>query len=157
MQGIVQVSLDIDRGCLLSSVAERGDMLRPARLDFGRYPRLDPAGGPLSAQLVNDDTPSLPLASLECNPEVEYQLQVDGGQNAGSGDKRYLRLTADDTVIPYRLFIDAARRQPLDTAPISRRAGTGQTELSLYASVVPQASVPKAGRYQDTLRMTLTW
>ncbi|MHC6225651.1 Csu type fimbrial protein [Pseudomonas sp. X10] len=154
-QGIVRVSLDVDRGCLFSSGGMPGGLLRPGQLDFGHYPRLDPPGTALSAQLIDDE--GLPVASVQCNPEVEYQLQVDAGQHAGVGDTRYLRLVSGEAEIPYRLFLDAARQQPLDTERFSRRAASGQVDLSLYASVIPQASAPRAGRYQDLLRMTLTW
>lgn len=156
MQGIVRVRFDVDRGCLFSSGAASAGVLRPGLLDFGHYPRLDPPGTALSAQLLGEDQ-GLPLASLQCNPDVEYLLQVDAGQHGGSGDTRYLRLADGDVDIPYRLFVDAARQRPLTTEPISRRAAKGQADLSLYASVVPQASAPRAGHYQDMLRMTLTW
>jgi spore coat protein U-like protein len=156
LQGVVQVSLVVDRGCLVSSAGSPIRMLRPSRLDFGHYPRLDPPGGALSAQLL-DLGDAAPVVRLACNPDVEQQLQVDSGQNAGHGDVRYLRLRNGDATIAYRLFVDAARQHPLDTTPLSRRAGPGPVELTLYASVIPQESAPVAGRYQDTLHLTLTW
>jgi hypothetical protein len=144
LQGVVQVSLVVDRGCLVSSAGSPIRMLRPSRLDFGHYPRLDPPGGALSAQLL-DLGDAAPVVRLACNPDVEQQLQVDSGLRNG------------DATIAYRLFVDAARQHPLDTTPLSRRAGPGPVELTLYASVIPQESAPVAGRYQDTLHLTLTW
>lgn len=156
LQGVVEVSLVVDRGCLVSSASSPIRMLKPSWLDFGRYPRLDPPSSALSAQLL-DLGDAAPVVRLACNPDVEQQLQVDSGQNAGHGDVRYLRLRDGDATIPYRLFIDAARQHPLDTMPLSRRAGPGPVELTLYASVIPEESAPAAGRYQDTLHLTLTW
>ncbi|GLU37306.1 hypothetical protein [Pseudomonas sp. NBRC 100443] len=41
--------------------------------NFGHYPRLDPPGTALSAQLLGEDQ-GLPLASLQCNLYAGYLL-----------------------------------------------------------------------------------
>ena len=97
---------------------------------------------------------------LECNPDTPYQVRVDGGQHGGVGELRYL--ASDDRQarpIPYRLYRDAAWREPLavGVAQSARVPGSGSVELPLYARIDKLAWVPDAGVYADLLKVTVTW
>ena len=82
--------------------------------------------------------------------------QVDGGV----GELRYLA-SHDRTArpIPYRLYRDAAWREPLavGVALSARVPGSGSAELPLYARIDKLAWVPDAGVYADLLKVTVTW
>lgn len=89
-----------------------------------------------------------------------YQVRVDGGQHGGVGELRFLA-SDDDTarLIPYRLYRDAAWREPLavNVAHSARVPDSGSVELPLYARIDKLAWVPPAGLYADLLKVTVTW
>lgn len=149
----VEVRVNVQRGCVLLGQVRDAGPQHLGLLDFGSAARLDDPAGPLSAQL-----PRTRLPRLECNPDTAYQVQVDGGQHGGVGDVRYLASAAGNA-IPYRLYSDPARRVPFAVdQPLSGRVpATGTIELPLYARIEPLAQVPRAGKYSDLLKVTVTW
>lgn len=89
-----------------------------------------------------------------------YQVRVDGGQHGGVGDLRFL--ASDDATarpIPYRLYRDAAWREPLavNVALSARVPDSGSVELPLFARIDKLAWVPPAGLYADLLKVTVSW
>lgn len=152
---LVEVRIDVQRGCLLIHDTRDAGAQALGVLDFGHSPRLDDATGPLSSQLLVQRPPR-----LECNPDTAYQIQVDGGLHGGTGDVRYL-VSADPRArpIPYRLFQDPAWRVPLSVniAQHGRVPDSGSVELPLYARIDTQTELPRTGRYSDMLKVTVTW
>lgn len=152
---LVEVRIDVQRGCLLIHDTRDAGPQALGVLDFGRSPRLDDPAGPLSSQLLVQRPPR-----LECNPDTAYQVKVDGGQHGGIGDVRYL-VSADPHArpIPYRLFQDPAWRVPLavNIAQHGRVPDSGSVELPLYARIDTQTELPRTGRYSDMLKVTVTW
>lgn len=152
---LVEVRVDVQRGCQLVHQTRDAGAQAQGLLDFGRTARLDDPQGPLTAALLQQRPPR-----LECNPDTLYQVKVDGGQHGGIGEVRYLASDAPQArPIPYRLYQDAAWRNPLavDAAQHARVPGSGSVELPLYARIDTLAQVPRVGHYSDLLKVTVTW
>ncbi|HKS11607.1 MAG TPA: spore coat U domain-containing protein [Pseudomonas sp.] len=152
---LVEVQIDVQRGCMLVNAQREAGAQALGRIDLGSAARLDGPGAPLSGVLLSQRPPR-----LECNPDTPYQVRVDGGQHGGVGEVRYL--ASDDAKarpIPYRLFQDAAWRTPLPVgiAQSARVPDSGSVELPLYARIDRLEWVPRAGLYADLLKVTVTW
>ncbi|MDL5593978.1 spore coat U domain-containing protein [Pseudomonas kribbensis] len=150
----VEVRVDVQRGCQLIGQQRGAGIEQLGVLDFGSAARLDDPAGPLGAALMNARLPR-----LECNPDTPYQLRVDGGLHGGTGEVRYMTGEAGGKAIPYRLYQDAARRVPLVVdVPVSGRVpDSGSVDLPLYGRIERMAEVPRAGRYSDLVKVTVTW
>lgn len=152
---LVEVQIRVQRGCMLVNQQRDAGAQALGRIDLGSAARLDGSGAPLSGVLL-----SLRPPRLECNPDTPYQVRVDGGQHGGGGELRYLAShDSKARPIPYRLYRDAAWRQPLavDVAQSARVPDSGSVELPLFARIDSLAWVPRAGLYADLLKVTVTW
>lgn len=152
---LVEVRVQVQRGCMLVNQQRDAGAQALGLIDLGNAARLDGPGAPLSGQLLAQRPPR-----LECNPGTTYQVRVDGGQHGGVGELRYL--ANDDQQarpIPYRLYRDAAWREPLAVGitQSARVPDSGSVELPLYARIDQVAWVPRAGLYADLLKVTVTW
>lgn len=150
----VEVRLNVTQGCQLVGLGHEAGIEQLGVLDFGNTARLDQQAQALGAALSNSRMPR-----LECNPDTPYQIRIDGGLHGGIGEVRYLAGDEHSTPIPYRLYRDAARRVPL---PVNETlSGTvpdsGSVPLPLYARIEPAAGIPRASRYSDVLKVTLSW
>lgn len=152
---LVEVQIRVQRGCMLVNQQRDAGAQALGRIDLGSTARLDGLGAPLSGVLLSQRPPR-----LECNPDTPYQVRVDGGQHGGVGELRYLAShDSKARPIPYRLYRDAAWRQPLavDVAQSARVPDSGSVELPLFARIDSLAWVPRAGLYADLLKVTVTW
>ncbi|MBI6951395.1 MULTISPECIES: Csu type fimbrial protein [unclassified Pseudomonas] len=152
---LVEVQVRVQRGCMLVNQQRDAGPQALGRIDLGSAARLDGPGAPLSGALLAQRPPR-----LECNPDTPYQVRVDGGQHGGIGELRYLASRdVQARPIPYRLYRDAAWRQPLtvDAAQSARVPDSGSAQLPLYARIDKLAWVPRAGLYTDLLKVTVTW
>jgi len=152
---LVEVRVLVQRGCMLVNQPRDAGAQALGRIDMGAAARLDGPGAPLSGVLLSQRPPR-----LECNPDTPYQVRVDGGQHGGVGELRFLASDDDKArPIPYRLYRDAAWREPLavNVAHSARVPDSGSVELPLYARIDKLAWVPHAGRYADLLKVTVTW
>jgi len=152
---LVEVRVQVQRGCMLVNQQRDAGAQALGRIDLGAVARLDGPGAPLSGVLLSQRPPR-----LECNPDTPYQIRVDGGQHGGVGELRFL--ASDDRQakpIPYRLYRDAAWRQPLSVgvAHAARVPDSGSAQLPLYARIDRLAWAPRPGLYADLLKVTLTW
>ncbi|NIF18489.1 spore coat U domain-containing protein [Pantoea sp. Cy-639] len=152
---LVEVQVRVQRGCMLITQQRAAGPQALGRIDLGSAARLDGRDAPLSGVLFSQRPPR-----LECNPDTPYQVRVDGGQHGGVGEVRYLASDAPDArPIPYRLYRDAAWREPLavDVPQAARVPDSGSVALPLYARIDRLAWVPRAGLYADLLKVTVTW
>ncbi|EJN37188.1 putative secreted protein [Pseudomonas sp. GM84] len=152
---LVEVRVQVQRGCMLVGQTRDAGAQALGRIDLGATARLDGPGAPLSGVLLNRRPPR-----LECNPDTPYQVRIDGGQHGGVGELRFLASNdAKARPIPYRLFRDAAWREPVvvGEAQAARVPDSGTVELPLYARIDKLAWVPRAGQYADLLKVTVTW
>lgn len=152
---MVEVKVEVQRGCVLVHPPRDAGAQALGVLDFGVTARLDDPAGPRTGALQSQRPPR-----LECNPDTRYQVQVDGGQHGGVGEVRYLASNQPSArPIPYRLYQDPAWRRPLpvDVAQSARVPSSGSVELPLYARIDRLAQVPAVGRYSDLLKVTVIW
>lgn len=152
---LVDVQVRVQRGCMLVNQQREAGAQALGVIDLGAAARLDGPGAPLAGVLYSPRPPR-----LECNPDTPYQVRVDGGLHGGVGQVRYLA-SSDQRArpIPYRLYRDAAWREPLEVgvAQSARVPDSGSVELPLYARIDKLAWVPRAGLYADLLKVTVTW
>ncbi|TDF81516.1 spore coat U domain-containing protein [Pseudomonas sp. H9] len=154
-QFMVEVKVEVQRGCVLIQQPREAGAQALGVIDFGSTARLDDPSGPKTGQLFSQRPPR-----LECNPDTSYQIQVDGGQHGGVGEVRYLANTQSlAQPIPYRLYQDPAWRVPLPVNDVqhARVPSSGSVELPLYARIDSLAQIPAVGRYSDLLKVTVTW
>lgn len=152
---LVEVRVLVQRGCMLVGQPRDAGAQALGLVDLGAAARLDGPGAPLSGALLSQRPPR-----LECNPQTPYQVRVDGGQHGGIGELRFLASEDGQArPIPYRLYRDAAWREPLavNVAHSAWVPDSGTVELPLYARIDKLAWVPPAGRYADLLKVTVTW
>ncbi len=152
---LVEVRVQVQRGCMLVNQQREAGAQALGRIDLGVAARLDGPDMPLSGVLLNQRPPR-----LECNPDTPYQVRVDGGQHGGAGELRFLASSdARARPIPYRLYRDAAWREPVVVGQphAARVPDSGTVELPLYARIDKLAWVPHAGVYADLLKVTVTW
>lgn len=152
---LVEVRVLVQRGCMLVGQPRDASAQALGLVDLGAAARLDGPGAPLSGALLSQRPPR-----LECNPQTPYQVRVDGGQHGGIGELRFLASEDGQArPIPYRLYRDAAWREPLavNVAHSAWVPDSGTVELPLYARIDKLAWVPPAGRYADLLKVTVTW
>ena len=153
---LVEVRVQVQRGCMLVGQVREAGAQAFGRIELGAVARLDGATAPVSGTSLSERPPR-----LECNPDTPYQVRVDGGQHGGVGDLRFLAMADDAKArpIPYRLYRDAAWREPLGVgvAQSARVPDSGSVELPLYARVDALSWVPRAGLYADLLKVTVTW
>lgn len=152
---LVEVRVDVQRGCVLVNQTRDAGAQALGVLDFGSTARLDDPAGPLSTTLLARRPPR-----LECNPDTAYQVKVDGGEHGGIGEVRYLASGQSAAgTIPYRLYQDPAWRVPLpvNTVLHGRVPDSGSVDLPLFARIDTLKQVPYAGRYSDLLKVTVTW
>nr|WP_220462414.1 spore coat U domain-containing protein [Pseudomonas putida] len=152
---LVEVRVQVQRGCMLVGQQRDAGAQALGRIDLGSTARLDGPGAPVSGVLLSQRPPR-----LECNPDTPYQVRVDGGQHGGAGELRFLASEdAKARPIPYRLYRDAAWREPVavEVSQAARVPDSGTVELPLYARIDRLAWVPRAGQYADLLKVTVTW
>ncbi|MGR6549821.1 Csu type fimbrial protein [Pseudomonas plecoglossicida] len=152
---LVEVRVQVQRGCMLINQPRDAGPQAQGRIDLGDTARLDGPGAPLSGVLLNRRPPR-----LECNPDTPYQVRIDGGQHGGVGELRFL--ASDDAKarpIPYRLYRDAGWQEPVvvGVAHADRVPDSGTVELPLYARIDKLAWVPRVGQYADLLKVTVIW
>lgn len=94
--------------------------------------------------------------SIECTPGTTVNVTADTGDHPAAGERRLQRSGGADT-IGYRLFADGAATPWAGAAlPLSFAGGAGARLLPVRARAVLTAAAP-AGRYTDTVRITLSW
>lgn len=93
---------------------------------------------------------------IECTPGTSASLSADNGNNAASGQRRLMQAGVA-TMVPYALFANGSTTawttQPL---ALSFAAGASKQTIPVKASLTLPGAL-QAGKYTDTLRLTLSW
>lgn len=142
-----RVGADIVRGCFVSSDAGG----QWGFIDLGTVDGLSTV--PVEAALVASGVSGI---LVQCTPGGDVALTADAGTHAASGQRRLMREGGSEA-IPYALLA-TAQRTAWTTQPLTLRFDAGSTQITL--PVVARATLPgpmPAGRYSDTVRITLTW
>ncbi|MDF2495372.1 MAG: Spore Coat Protein domain protein [Sphingomonas sp.] len=128
----ISVTANVVEGCMLGTIGD---------IDFGELAglqdRIDAAG---SVQLV-------------CPPNRGWTLSFDGGRHA-AGTERRMQSAAGD-LIPYRLYRDPSRSNPIDIDGVISGTGTGGVDTVPVYGRVEIGTLPTVGQYADFIVVTL--
>ena len=153
---VVEVRVQVARGCLLEGGSPSEGARTLGRIDLGSVARLDGPSSPNTGALLLTRPPR-----LLCNPDTAYQVSVNGGLHGGAGDLRFLARSDGrrGAVLPYRLFHDAAWQQPVTVGQVrmARVPSSGEVVLPLFARLDRMAEAPAPGLYTDVVSVTLIW
>lgn len=140
------VSATIVNGCAVTQAAGSW-----GKIDFGTVSGM--TTGTMDANLLLSGVSGL---SLECTPGVAATLTADSGNNALSGQRRMVQAGVVPGV-PYALFANGSTT-PWTTQSIALSFPVGSTRQ--LVPVKGRATLPgtlRAGKYVDTVRITITW
>lgn len=108
--------------------------------------------------LLNANSPATTLVRVTCTNRAPYQVGLDNGINASSGQRRMA--SALGGYVLYDLYIDSAWSQRWgNTLNTDTQGGTGsgaQQTQTVYGLIRPQSAV-QAGSYSDRITVTVTY
>jgi spore coat protein U-like protein len=135
--GNLNVKLTIEEGC--SVFSNNTDI----SLDFGTWTTL--------SQNI-DESASFDVA---CSGDTGFTVGLDRG--AGGTAIADRKLTSGTNKIGYNLYTDASRVTVWDTQTFAKAAAPGNlTKVTIFGRVATSATIPAAGTYLDTVKITLT-
>lgn len=92
---------------------------------------------------------------LDCTPGTTASLSADAGEHGAGGTRRLAH--GSGATVAYELFVDGDPAPWRDRAiPVSFPAGVRRRSVPIRARAILAGALP-AGRYADTVRVTLTW
>ena len=117
-------------------------------------------GAPAAIGGANIDSTS--TISLVCTNGATYDVALDQGLNAASGQRFMSNGAATPVKVPYGIFTDSARSatwgSTSGTNTVAGSAGTsGAVVLTAYGRIPSSATSVGAGAYVDTVTVTVTF
>jgi spore coat protein U-like protein len=118
-------------------------------------------GAPTSIGTANIDRTS--TVSLVCTNGAAYDVAMDVGLNASGTQRRMSNGAATPVFVPYGIYRDttytaASEWTAASGNTVSGTAGlTGLVSLTAYGRIPSTASSVGAGKYQDTVTVTVTF
>ena len=117
-------------------------------------------GAPTAIGGANIDSTS--TISLVCTNGATYDVALDQGLNAASGQRFMSNGAATPVKVPYGIFTDSARSaawgSTSGTNTVAGSAGTsGAVVLTAYGRIPSSATSVGAGAYIDTVTVTVTF
>lgn len=95
---------------------------------------------------------------LQCNPNVDYEIAIDNGQNA-NGFNRRMRNPVDGRFLRYRIYRNAGLTQRWDSRNNRRVVGnsgpTGLVSHTAYGEIRNANFANHAGAYYDTVTVSV--
>ncbi|WP_448501884.1 Csu type fimbrial protein [Sphingomonas sp.] len=139
------VSATVVPGCAVQGVAgsEWG------RIDLGTVPGT--TTGTIEGELVANGAG----IAIECTPGTTASVRADGGEHF-EGGARGLRRAGGGARIPYRLMLDGEVEWTTQAVALNFTASLAVQRLPLRASATLPGALA-AGRYSDTVRVTISW
>ncbi|MEH3047324.1 Csu type fimbrial protein [Sphingomonas adhaesiva] len=148
--GTIAVALTVTNACVVNGAqAPQASLGSLGDINFPDQPGIF---GNVDGQLVG----SLGALQILCSPGVAPQLTIGAGSNDAAGKRR---MASSGNMLDYRLFTDAQRTSEL-TIGSRITLGTASTtpfSVPIYARVNSGGAVIAAGRYTDTVQVTLSW
>jgi spore coat protein U-like protein len=148
--GTIGVELTVTNACVVNDAAQsQSDLGRVGDILFDDQPGTFET---TDSELVG----TLGALSIRCSPGASPTLTVGPGSNDNAGVRR---MASGGAVIPYRLYTNAARQ---DEITIGRQIALGEASASpivvpIYARATNPGGIARAGRYTDTVQVTLAW
>ena len=148
--GTIGVALTVTNACVVNGATQlQTNIGSMGDINFADQPGIF---GNVDGQLVG----SLGALQVQCSPGVTPQLTIGSGSNDSAGKRR---MAVNGNTLEYRLFSDTQRLNELVIG--SRIAlGTATTtpfSVPIFARVTSGGTVIAAGRYTDSVQVTLTW
>lgn len=141
------VTAAIVNGCAITNTAA-GNW---GAIDFGTVSGL--ATGSVDASLLSGSASGL---RIECTPGTTVSLTADNGDHAASGQRR-LAQAGVATAVPYALYANgSATPWTTQAVAIAFPAGATTQAVPLRGRATLPGALP-AGRYSDTVRITVAW
>ena len=115
--------------------------------------------GNVSPGSSNIDTSA--TLNLVCTPNADYDILLNGGANASSGQRRLVNVGASE-YIPYNLYMDSNRSQAWgNSVGTDTKAGVasalGTASYQVYGRIPSTAAPVSAGAYTDTVTVTVNF
>jgi spore coat protein U-like protein len=148
--GTIAVEMTVTNACVVNDATQLQSTLGSVgNIQFGSQPGTFQSAdgelvGPVSA------------LSIRCSPNASPTLTVGAGANDNAGVRR---MASGSAVIPYRLYTNTSRDNEIT---IGRQIPLGQATTApivvpIYARATNPGGVAQAGRYADTVQITLSW
>ena len=119
-------------------------------------------GAPTAIGGANIDTTS--SITLQCTNGASYDVALDNGLNATSGQRYMSNGAATPVKVPYNVYSDSSRSVAWGATSgaggntVSGTAGTsGAVALTAYGRIPSTATSVGAGSYTDTVTVTVTF
>jgi spore coat protein U-like protein len=148
--GTIALSLNVTSACVVNGAATvQANLGTVGTIQFPDQPGIF---GDVDGQLGG----SLNTIQVLCSPGVAPTLTIGAGQNDAAGKHR---LAMSGSAVPYRLFSDAARQNEITIGTQLALGTATATPISvpIFARVNSGGAVLAAGRYTDTVQVTLAW
>lgn len=148
--GTIGVELTVTNACVVNdATALQSSLGSVGNVDFGSQPGTFQA---VDGELVG----AVGALSIRCSPDASPTLTVGSGSNDNAGVRRMISGSA---TIPYRLYTNTSRDNEIT---IGRQISLGQATTApivvpIYARATNPGGIARAGRYTDTVQITLAW
>lgn len=148
--GTIGLSLNVSSACVVNGASSLQS--NAGSLGTINFPDQPGIFDNVDGQLVG----SLGTLQVQCSPGVSPQLTVGSGANDAAGKRN---LASSGNLLSYRLFSDAQRQNELAIgSQLSFGTATAAAiSVPIYARVSSNGAVIAAGRYTDTVQVTLSW
>lgn len=154
VSGTMNVSLQLENGCIVSGSTDPLTSVNFGSMDFGSAPTLFAEN--LHAQAMI----SANVVQLECSAGASLSILVGNGQNAADGVRR---MASGSDFVEYRLFTGpngSGQEYEVDGNSLDLShlvpGGGGAFDLPVYGVVEPQPGLAP-GNYVDVVSITLTF
>lgn len=148
--GTIGVALTVTSACVVNGATQyQSNLGSIGDINFPDQPGIF---GDVDGQLVG----SLGTMQVLCSPGVAPQLTIGAGANDAAGRRQ---MVSNGNLVGYRLFRDAQRTSELAIGASIALGTATSTPFSvpIYARVSNAGAALPAGRYTDTVQVTLTW
>lgn len=149
------VNATVIKGCLIGGGAT--DVTKLGTLSFGAQSGLTGAVNVVSSSGAGS-------VIIKCTPETTVTIAIDKGLNAPASVAagRLLRRSDGSETLAYQIYKDGAYSQIWGDdanggAALTLTASGIVQEIKLYARLFAVASLPPAGKYDDTVTVTVTY
>lgn len=148
--GTIDLELNVTNACVVNGATSvQSNVGSTGKILFADQPGTFTS---VDGQLVG----SVGALSVQCSPGASPTLTVGSGANDSNGS-RYLASGA--STVAYRLFTDSGRTNEI---AIGQQLALGTATSSaisvpIYARAVNNGTMLPAGKYTDTVQVTLSW
>lgn len=148
--GTIGVELTVTNACVVNdSTTLQSTLGTVGDVNFGTHPGTFQT---VDGELVGN----VGALSIRCSPDASPTLTIGSGSNDNAGVRRMISGSA---TIPYRLYTNASRDNEIT---IGRQmslgpATTAPIVVPIYARATNPGGIARAGRYTDTVQITLAW